>query len=116
MHLAPGTRGFNDHTPMVIVVNGRMDVSPSPADRHLMYIDSSLAAMNLMNALHSQGIASCAINWPDIEKIEKPMRSLIQMEKYMRPIMIIAVGYARPGSMVACSTRKGLNELRKYNQ
>lgn len=116
MHLAPGTRGFNENTPMVIVVNGRMDVSPSPDDRHLMYIDASLAAMNLMNALHSMGIGSCAINWPDMERIEKPMRKLVKMKPYTRPIMLIAVGYARPSSMVACSTRKGLNELRKYNE
>lgn len=116
MHLAPGTRGFNDNTPMVIVVNGRMDVSPSPGDRHLMYIDASLAAMNLMNALHSMGIGSCAINWPDMERIEKPMRKLVKMEPYTRPIMLIAAGYARPGSMVACSTRKGLTEILKYNE
>ncbi len=115
MQLAPGTRGFNEHTPMVIVVMGRMDVSPSPADRHLMYIDASLASMNLMNAMHSMGIGSCAINWPDMDKIEKPLRRLIGMETYVRPIMLIAAGYPRHNSMVACSTRKELNELRTYN-
>jgi len=115
MALAPGTGGFNQNVPVVIVVNGMMNVSPSPGDLHLMYVDASLAAMNLMNALYSRGIASCAINWPDIPKIEKPLRKLISMEEYTRPVMIIAAGYARPGSMVACSTRKGLNEIRKYN-
>lgn len=115
MALAPGTGGFNHNVPVVIVVNGMMNVSPSPGDLHLMYVDASLAAMNLMNALYSRGIASCAINWPDLPKTEKPLRQLIKMEEFTRPVMIIAAGYARPNSMVACSTRKGIDEIRKYN-
>ncbi len=116
MKLAPGTGGFNQNVPVVIVVNGMMNVSPSPGDLHLMYVDASLAAMNLMNGLYSRGIASCAINWPDLPKIENPLRKLIKMEEYTRPVMIIAAGYARENSMVACSTRKGVDEIRTYNK
>lgn len=116
IHLAPGTRGFNENVPMVILINGKMNVSPSPGDRQLMYIDASLAAMNLMNALHSMGLASSAINWPDIKKLEIPIRKLVKMEHYTRPVMLLAVGYPHGERLVACSTRKHLDELRQYNQ
>lgn len=114
--LAPGTKGFNKKVPLVILINGKMNVSPSVGDMHLMYVDASLAAMNFMNALYSLGIDSCAINWPDIPKIEKPLRKIIEMEEYTRPVIMIIAGYAKERSMVACSTRKSVDELRFYNK
>ncbi len=116
VRLAPGTKGFNKNVPVAILVNGKMNVSPSRADKHLMYIDASLAAMNLMNALYSLGVDSCAINLPDMPRIEKPLRKIVKMEKYTRPVMLIIAGYAKEQSMVACSTRKSVDEIRIYNK
>lgn len=115
MELAPGAGGFRDQVPVVVAVIGKMNVSPSAGDKHLMYIDGSLASMNLIMALQSMGVATCAINWPDLQRIEKPVRKIIDLQVYERPIMLIAAGYAHPHRMVACSCRKKINEIRTYN-
>ncbi len=114
--LAPGAKEFSKDVPITILVNGKMNVSPSNGDIHLMYVDASLAAMNLMNALYSLGVDSCAINWPDIPKLEKALRKEVDIEEYSRPVMMIIAGYAKENSMVACSTRKSVEEIRIYNR
>lgn len=110
-----GTKGFSAGIPMLCVVVGQMDVSPSPGDKHLMYVDGSLAAMTLMLALESLGLSSCPINWPDNADIEKKFRKHVPLKPYERPLMMIAIGYAHQEGLVAFSKRKGLDEIRKYN-
>jgi nitroreductase len=110
-----GTKGFSAGIPALCVVVGKMDVSPSPGDRHLMYVDGSLAAMTFMLALESLGLASCPINWPDNDDIERKFRKLVTIQTFERPIMFIAIGFAAPDGLVAFSKRKSLDELRSYN-
>ena len=113
--LAGGARTFAEGIPALALVIGSTNVSPSPGDRHLMYIDGSLAAMNFMLALESMGIASCPINWPDNKEPEKTLRKMIALEPYERPVMLIAMGEAAEDSLVACSVRKEVSELLKFN-
>lgn len=109
--MAGGARSFADGIPALAVVIGSTAVSPSPGDRHLMYIDGSLAAMSFMLALESQGCASCPINWPDQKKADRALRKYLPILEYERPIMLIAMGIAQDNSMVACSVRKEVEEL-----
>lgn len=113
--LPMGTAGYAHNIPAMIVIIGRMRNYPSERDRHLIYIDGSLAAMSLIFALEVQELSSCCINWPDIESKEKAMTNLLQLAPDERPIMCLAVGYADPDAMVACSTKKPLGQLRKFN-
>lgn len=114
--LPSGAASFAQQIPCMAIVIGKMNVSPTPADRHLMYVDGSLAAMNFMLSLQSQGIASCPINWPCDKKKDKALAKLIGLKKTERAIMFIGFGYAEKEHKVAFSARKQLNELRKYNQ
>lgn len=114
-HLPGGTSGYADNIPLMIVAVGNLDAYFSDKDRHLIYIDTSLANMSLMLALETLGLSSCAINWHDIEKRETKMAELLNLEKYQRTIMCIAVGFADPEGMVAFSEKKNLNIIRKYN-
>jgi nitroreductase len=109
--LAGGARTFAHEIPALVVLVGSLGVSPTAGDRHLMYIDGSLAAMNFMLALQSQAYASCPINWPDQVRADAEMANALALAPYERPLMLMAVGKAAPGAMVACSTRKGLKEL-----
>ncbi|GAO29730.1 nitroreductase family protein [Geofilum rubicundum] len=109
--LAGGARSFAEGIPALAVVLGSTAVSPSPGDRHLMYIDGSLAAMSFMLALESQGCGSCPINWPDHQKADRALRKHLTMKEYERPVMLIAMGMAKDNSMVACSVRKEVEEL-----
>ncbi len=114
-HLPGGTKGFADEIVAMVAVVGQMNVSPSLSDRHLMYIDGSLAAMNFMLALESMGISSCPLNWPEMKSKDQQVRTLLSLSKHERPIMMIAYGYAEDKSQLACSVRKPLEQLRTYN-
>ena len=52
---------------MIIVIVGELDAYEYDRDRHLIYIDGSLAAMTFMLALETLGLSSCPINWSGVE-------------------------------------------------
>lgn len=110
-----GTKGYGHSIPVIIVVVGNLDAYFDERDRHVIYVDASLANMTLMLALETLGLSSCSINWPDIESREKKMESFLKLEKYQRPIMCLGVGYADPEGMVAFSEKRPLSQIRKYN-
>lgn len=110
---AGGTSGFVDNIPCTIVVVGDLSVYPAERDRHVIYIDGSLAAMQLMLALETMGLSSCPINWPDLDVPEQKMAKRLGLKPYERPVMLIAVGYADPDGMIPFSQKKRAGVLRK---
>ncbi len=110
-----GTRGFSQNFPMIIVVVGKLRSYFNERDRHLIYVDSALAAMSFMLALETLGLSSCPINWPDIKKLESKMSLKLNLKPDERPIMLISVGYPDPEGMVAYSQKKSLDVIRSYN-
>jgi nitroreductase len=113
--LAGGVQGFVHNFPVVIVVIGQLRAYFSERDRHIIYIDSSLASMSLMFALESLGLSSCPINWPDTTNPERKMQQLLNLDCDERPIMLISVGYPDPEGLVPFSQKKTLDKIRKYN-
>lgn len=109
--LAMGTVGFAKNIPALLVVVGDLSAYKETRDRHLIYIDASLAAMQLMLALETLGLASCPINWPDIEVREARMQQALQLDSIERPVMLIAIGYADPTGLVAYSEKKTAEQL-----
>ena len=106
-----GTKGFADNVPCTIVVSADLACYPTERDRHLIYIDSALAAMQLMLALETLGLSSCPINWPDIELLERKMVNYLQLPVSVRPIMLIAVGYALEEGQIPFSQKKSPEQL-----
>ena len=116
VHLPMGTKGWADNIPMFLVFVGDFSSFEHERDRHVPYIDSSLAAMTLMLALETLGLSSCPINWPDIEPREQKMAQLLKLEAWQRPIMCLAVGYADQEGHVAYSQKRTARQLVKYIQ
>lgn len=110
-----GTAGYSENIPAIVVVVGRLRAYSDERDRHLIYVDGSLASMSFIYAAESLGLGTCCINWPDVEEREREMDSVLQLEPDERPIMLIAVGYPDPEGMVARSQKKPLDQLRRYN-
>ena len=106
-----GTRGFSENIQALAVIVGDLSCYPKEQDRHLIYIDGGLIAMQFMLALESLGLSSCPINWPDIERFEKKLARRLELEIYQRPIMLIAIGYADADSGVPFSQKKSSDEL-----
>ncbi len=104
--LAMGTTGFAENIPCLLVVIGDLSCYPAERDRHVIYIDASLATMQLMLALETLGLSTCPINWPDIEFREQLMQQKLGLKIYERPVMLLAVGYADPQGGIAYSQKK----------
>ena len=112
----PGrTNGYGDNIPVMIAVVGDLSACPFERDRHLIYIDASLAAMSFTFALDTQGVSSCIINWPDISKKEKQINKLLNLKYYEKVIMLIGIGYPNKNGKVAYSKKKNLEHIRQYN-
>lgn len=111
-----GTVGFSENFPCLFVFVGDMSAFYLERDRHLPYIDSSLAAMGIQFALEVQGVSSCCINWPDIEHREREITKVLGLEIHQRVIMLLAVGYPDDQGMVPYSQKKPLDQIRKYNR
>ena len=106
-----GTAGFSQNFQSVIVVVGDLSAYPFEKDRHIIYIDSGLAVMQLQLALECQGLGSCAINWPDIDRHERRMAKELALEPYQRPVMLLAVGYPKKDALVPYSAKKTAVDL-----
>ena len=108
-----GTAGFSHNFQSLIVVVGDLNCYPYERDRHVIYINGSIAAMQLILSLETLGLSSCVINWPDIEQYEKRMSARLGLELDQRPIMVIALGYADPQGMIPFSQKKTAKQLIK---
>ncbi len=114
-NLPRGIKGYAHNIPMLVLVIGNLDAYFDERDRHIIYIDASLANMTFMLALETLGLSSCSINWPDIEELEIEMSKLLELEKHQRTIMCMAIGYPDPEGKVAYSEKRSLTNLRKFN-
>jgi nitroreductase len=103
---AGGTAGFAEQLPAIIVVVGNLAAYPLERDRHLIYIDSALASMQLMLAAETLGLATCSINWPDVDFAENRIQQILNLPPHERIVMLIAIGYGDPESGVPYSQKK----------
>lgn len=111
--LAMGTAGFAENIPNLFVVVGDLSAYPAERDKHVIYIDSSLASMQLMLAFETMGISTCPINWPDIEFREKLLAKKLNLKPYQRPIMLMSFGYADTQGKIPFSQKKTPEQLIK---
>lgn len=110
-----GTPGWLHNIPCFIVIVGTLEAFDREKDRHVPYIDGSLAAMALCFGLEVQGVSTCCVNWPDLADTEARMAKRLGLKKHERPIMCLAVGYPDYSAKVPYSQKLPLSELRSYN-
>jgi nitroreductase len=111
INLPFGTKGFGDELQNLIMVVGDLSCFALPRDRHLIYIDSCLAASQLMLSFTAQGLASVPINWPDVPENHSAARQLLGLERYEIPIMLIGFGYPKQEAMIPYSQKKSTDQL-----
>ncbi len=109
-----GTQGFAEGFPAIVVMVGDLSAYFDERDRHLIYIDASLAAMQFMLACETLGLATCPINWPDIEEREVKMDAALGLKPHERPVMLIALGYPDPTGGVPFSEKRSVGHLVRY--
>lgn len=114
--LPVGVSGYRDNIPCLGVLVGNHRAYESEQDRHVIYIDASLAAMAFQFALETKGFGSCCINWPVIRWRERRMADMIGLEDDQEVIMLIAIGYPDPGGKIPYSEKKRPETVRSFNE
>lgn len=109
-----GTSGYSGNIPVIVAVVGSLDAYFDERDRHVIYVDGALASMSFMLALETLGLASCPINWPDIEDRERAMDKALDLKPWERPIMLMAVGKPDPTGGIPYSEKAPLSCMRRY--
>ena len=110
-----GTNGWAHQIPCLCVLVGQLRAFPLLRDRHVIYVDGGLASMSFQFALECQGLASCSINWPDIQDREVAMAKLLGLAPDERPVMLMAIGWPDPNGLIPHSAKRPLQELLSYN-
>jgi nitroreductase len=109
--LAIGGGGFANNIPCLIAVVGDYSCYEHERDRHVIYIDASLAAMQFMQALPTLGLASCPMNWPELSVVDTKIATLLKLPNYKKTIMLIAVGEPELEGGIPYSQKKSAEQL-----
>ncbi len=110
-----GTKGYAENIPCIAVFVGDLSAFSEERDRHLVYIDASLASMSFILSVEVDGLASCCINWPDVSSRDAKLRSVLNIKDFESAIMLVAIGFADPLGSVPSSRKKSLGLVRQYN-
>jgi hypothetical protein len=111
LRLQNGNRGFGDSASHVLLVTTDVASFVSPGERNQGLIDGGLFCMTLIYALHSEGVASCCLNWSVTYQVDDRLRRSLSLPPSERVVMMIAIGYARHGLSVAISPARGADRV-----
>ena len=116
MAVPMGTVGFRHQVPCVVMVVGQLRGYAAERDRHVVYVDGSLAAMLFVLAIEAQGLGTCCINWPAVPSLEHMIRQRVALSDDEVVVLLIAVGHPDPQAAVPYSAKRSLDQLREYNR
>jgi nitroreductase len=109
--LAIGGGGFASNIPCIVAVVGDYSCYEHERDRHVIYIDASLAAMQFMQTLPTLGLSSCPMNWPELSVVDKKIGKLLNLPTYKKTIMLIAIGEPDSDGGIPYSQKKKAEQL-----
>lgn len=109
--LAMGSAGFCSNIQSLICVVGDLSYFNRAYDRHVIYVDSSLATMQLLLGLETQGVSSCVLNWPDVKVRDEKISKELGLSSSQKVICLIAIGYPDETGGIPFSQKKSHQEL-----
>ena len=111
VNLPMGCKTFAHNIKLMVILIGDLSAYFDERDRHLIYIDGGLTAMNFMLALETLGLSSCPINWPDIEEREQKMEKEFNLKKSEKGILLFSVGYPLNKEEIPSSIKKDVKQV-----
>lgn len=105
LSLQNGNRGFGHAIPTVAIVTSDMRYFAGGPERYQGWIEGGLFSMSFLLSLHARGLSSVALNWSCLNQADRKLRELSGIPSHERVIMIIGLGYAKPGHVVPSSPR-----------
>lgn len=109
-----GNNGFTNSINKLIIVTTDIKAF-TKLESNQIFIDGGLFSMNLVLALHSQGIGACCLNTCFPYTSEKQVKKIGSINKNERLIMMIGIGNLKDNYKVAISKKKNLDEIININ-
>lgn len=103
-----GANGFSNEIQMSILITANMKAFLSH-EPNQAYIDGGLYAMNLLYAIHAQGLGTIPLSCGFYQKKLDILHSNFEVPENEVPIMIIGVGCLLDNFNIAVSSRKSVN-------
>lgn len=109
-----GNTGFADEVQNYLVITADVSAFYDAFERNQIYVDGTLLAMSLVEALHYYGIGSCMLQNGEICQKDKEIRNRLKVfPDNEKIILFIAVGYYKDEFNVAVSQRKNVEDVFK---
>jgi nitroreductase len=109
--LQNGNRGFGHLIPTLAVITSDSGAFLNASERHEPYLDGGLFSMSFMYALTSQDLATCCLNWCASPSQDKHLRELLPLTDSEQVLMLMAIGYSEPDTLVPRSPRKSTESV-----
>lgn len=106
-----GNRGFGNKIPNLVIIATDLRAFVTGQEHYQHWIDGGMFSMSFIWALHSLGIASCALNWSQSPSKDRAFRKLIDIHPAHTISMMIAVGKPDTENIVCSSERRPLQEV-----
>ena len=86
-----GNRGFGINAPVLLVITSQLQNFQDSSERRAPYIGGGMFSQSLIYTLHSEGFATCCLNWDVEPKKDFEVRQILGLA-YEAIIMFITVG------------------------
>lgn len=100
-----GTRGFGDDVGTLLVVTADLSCVRWGWERHDVWTNGGLFAMNLCYALHHNALAHCILHWSVPPSADRAARALLALPESEEIVLLIACGEPPAEFDVASSPR-----------
>lgn len=108
-----GNRGFGELAETLIVLSSVISVTKDIHERFENHLNGGMFAMTLLNALHFNKIAACALNWSVDKEKDLKMRRILDIPENEVVLLVISCGYPPEEFKMAASPRKKASEITK---
>lgn len=106
-----GNTGFSEEVSHYLVITSDISAYYDAFERNQVYVDGSLFAMGLVEALHYYDIASCMLQNGENKSRNKKIKALCQIPNNEKVILFIAIGCYKDSFQVAISKRKNVEDI-----
>ncbi|MDD4362109.1 MAG: nitroreductase family protein [Bacteroidales bacterium] len=109
--LQNGNRGFGHLAETLLVLSSDILTTKDIHERFENHLNGGMFAMTLLNALHFNKIAACALNWSESPEHDSAIRKLLAIPDKEVVLMIISCGFPPDNFRLAASPRKKAEEI-----
>jgi len=110
LRIQGGSNGFTESINKLVIITTDTR-SFTTLESNQVFVDGGLFAMNLVLALHSQGIGGCCLNTCFPYTMEKKVKKIGGIPKNERLIMMMGIGNLKESYKVAISKKKDIDEV-----